>query len=1303
MKVFLLLASAGVLFSAPTVSIPASGITPQQVIMSIASPTGDCTIEVSESATYSPLIPDVNPALYAGSNVDNTRPDTITQASGTRLVTIGHRTADRSLSTLTTLYYRVSGCGTTAAGSFITSNLGVGTTMSQATPFDSTKWGNMALPAFDWTTVKTYVDPLTGVKMKPLTISYQTWRSGGGSGGAASGFQAFASISGGSGWTNVANIVNGSTSTASTGNTNPVDLFADWSTENLIAYNPSIMLEDIGAVVYGNGSSATAADRMVTLDLRKHGTSCGTVVVTMPTGSVAHVLAALSTDPDAAFPSAFPSNPFFGWTGSVSPCLHNEDMQTSGTLTVTGSALVIASPTFSNNFSPDLVAGDRIFVANSSPGCTSNLCTIATVTDSGNATVSETPSGTGSQAYIAYGWLIRVAKNNATGTVGIGLKYKLAGSYHPLGVQAGGGDKCSKATQTSGDSITGYVCQLTSIVSGYNALAFVGNEGTARIFYDQIPASLSGIGFDTAIGNVFYIGSTNGSGGRGVSKLTYTGDYTTSISYAYGCGSNGVCPTLNEHMTVTDLMPHSGSPASGDLNQQIATNFPSYNSTLYGNWDAANTNIGYYGVSGRFAVYCNTYSGQGQFNGGGPGFCAKVDISTTPATVTGLWDTLNGGTDCPDCRFGTLHTAAPQDTSDNVLQLVLDIANGNSTSLLHGGPFETIPDGVLLADGVTWDPDTCMDWPTNSGTGCAHRASNPAFTTCPGGTAYTTCAAFRMLLPGGKVPNKHATAAEIAAFPCAGSHPTWACPTTMIVGDNAVDLNGIPPTYDNEHFRPLAITVISGDSYKVVVARNAVYDYCSITPWQGTTNAYSAQSPGQLFHDDAWIWTMAPGNRPNISNACAAVEMYVNMSTNAVADMGHSFSGHLHLGPGPTPGNLNLIASGKTIYDTTFANLGQIPPVINTTADPTWQGNPANIGAPNFLQSYVDESQYNAGVANLAWSIDANPFVTPCAAETFGCGPLRTFTHITGDVYSLQLLGNLTSNEATYKVQQLLGAAGRFVLKDLGGGVVDSTPYSVSMALVAGEGHAGSSVGTVYVNIPKFYDTGGFFQASQDWANNAGAFMGYNAPGAFVRQFRISSNDSNGQYSRALTTGWSSFGRHWPFTYATMHPAGRWMIHPATQFAEGHGLITWLVDVPPWAPDTTVRNNFVSSLISVAAGNQYARVRFGYGENGTPSQMYCTARPESCVTDTSVSPYALLTTDAASLVPVSSCASGCTINVPAIPMREMYYRIERSTDGVTWNTSGDIQALSIAPVEVPSVPEKIFVSGGVSFSGGISR
>ena len=84
-------------------------------------------------------------------------------------------------------------------------------------------------------------------------------------------------------------------------------------------------------------------------------------------------------------------------------------------------------------------------------------------------------------------------------------------------------------------------------------------------------------------------------------------------------------------------MPHS---SNNDLDQQIEANqgvtLPAYNESIYGPWTAANSAVGYYGSSGHFAFFCNVYSGQGQTGAGGPGWCASVDLSQSPAKVVRL-------------------------------------------------------------------------------------------------------------------------------------------------------------------------------------------------------------------------------------------------------------------------------------------------------------------------------------------------------------------------------------------------------------------------------------------------------------------------------------------------------------------------------------------------------------------------------------------------------------------------------------------------------------------------------------------
>src|SRR3982751_1571315 len=75
------------------------GGTQTQHLFSITGLTGACTIKVSESNTLTPLHPDVDGAKHSGSSTDTGRADTIVQADGAHIVTIGHQINDRALAT----------------------------------------------------------------------------------------------------------------------------------------------------------------------------------------------------------------------------------------------------------------------------------------------------------------------------------------------------------------------------------------------------------------------------------------------------------------------------------------------------------------------------------------------------------------------------------------------------------------------------------------------------------------------------------------------------------------------------------------------------------------------------------------------------------------------------------------------------------------------------------------------------------------------------------------------------------------------------------------------------------------------------------------------------------------------------------------------------------------------------------------------------------------------------------------------------------------------------------------------------
>src|ERR1035438_1073894 len=128
---------------APAMAQPSSvtvvGTTATQAILTYTAPsTNPCTLEVSELASFSPLVNDVNGALFSRANLDS-RTSGITNGTF-RIVVVGTRTAQaasdgnvysRALQASTLHYFRITCDGQAGQGSFTTANIPLGMTYSE--------------------------------------------------------------------------------------------------------------------------------------------------------------------------------------------------------------------------------------------------------------------------------------------------------------------------------------------------------------------------------------------------------------------------------------------------------------------------------------------------------------------------------------------------------------------------------------------------------------------------------------------------------------------------------------------------------------------------------------------------------------------------------------------------------------------------------------------------------------------------------------------------------------------------------------------------------------------------------------------------------------------------------------------------------------------------------------------------------------------------------------------------------------------------------------------------------------------
>lgn len=166
-------------------------------------------------------------------------------------------------------------------------------------------------------------------------------------------------------------------------------------------------------------------------------------------------------------------------------------------------------------------------------------------------------------------------------------------------------------------------------------------------------------------------------------------------------------------------------------------------------------------------------------------------------------------------------------------------------------------------------------------------------------------------------------------------------------------------------------------------------------------------------------------------------------------------------------------------------------------------------------------------------------------------------------------------------------------------------------------------------------------------------------------------DDPLGNHFRRITMGLTGPAAQYQYTSPHMTPDGRFAIVRAGYVGGVRADPLLFRMPPPPAEDSVDRSTFIPVPVSLPTGSGYARVRFGYVENGTAAQYFCTSRQEACLTDASVAPFAFEQSD--TLTP-TDCRAGCTINVPALSGRVVYYRVETSTDGSSGWVSGPAQS-----------------------------
>ena len=154
----------------------------QAVITYSASSDSPCTVEVSESPSYSPLVHDVDGTLFTEANLDSRA--TSVNSGIWRKVVVGARRVDlaldsvyysRALQAYTTHYYRITCDGVARTGRFTTSNIPMGMTYQDIPQLDPANPGSSIVPTLSPTDrTQVVIDPHTGAQIRRVSLPADT-------------------------------------------------------------------------------------------------------------------------------------------------------------------------------------------------------------------------------------------------------------------------------------------------------------------------------------------------------------------------------------------------------------------------------------------------------------------------------------------------------------------------------------------------------------------------------------------------------------------------------------------------------------------------------------------------------------------------------------------------------------------------------------------------------------------------------------------------------------------------------------------------------------------------------------------------------------------------------------------------------------------------------------------------------------------------------------------------------------------------------------------------------------------------
>jgi len=174
---------------------------------------------------------------------------------------------------------------------------------------------------------------------------------------------------------------------------------------------------------------------------------------------------------------------------------------------------------------------------------------------------------------------------------------------------------------------------------------------------------------------------------------------------------------------------------------------------------------------------------------------------------------------------------------------------------------------------------------------------------------------------------------------------------------------------------------------------------------------------------------------------------------------------------------------------------------------------------------------------------------------------------------------------------------------------------------------------------------------------------------------------------RTLTKGLTRYKIIDPYWHGKALSDASWLMF-RSMYTNGAWTDILLGKLPPFPPaDSVVRSTFqpipvkLTPPAGLAVDN--AVIQFGYMENGGLEQFYCTSRQERCLaTSATVAavPFLFASEGAGGVetgVAGVPCANGCTVAIPAISQRILYYQIKYRDGSNKTVATSQIQTVAV--------------------------